>query len=196
MDKIFKDQDDGVLFLLFQQGNNSCFEKILQKYKKPLVNFIYRIVGDITDAEDLAQEVFLKIYVNKDKYKPKANFSTWLYKIAINVCIDHKRKYKNKFQIISLDDPIKTEDGEIIKETIDLSQDPPDKKVEQEEINKKILSFLLSLPEKQRIALTLKVYENKSYKEISEILGCSVSSVESLIFRARQMLKRKISNLK
>lgn len=188
------EDEDIKLMLGFQKGDESCFNKILSKYEKPLINFIYRFIGNQVDAEDLAQEVFLRIYKAKNKYEPKSKFSTWLYKIATDLCIDYQRK--RKIKTVSLDDPVNTEEGEIVKEIPDLSQVTPDISIEKKQISETIRSALLSLPASQRLALTLKIYENKSYQEISEILGCSVSAVESLIFRARQNLKERLSFLK
>lgn len=185
------EQDDDIgLMLAFQKGDESCFEKILNKYEKPLINFIYRFVGNQVDAEDLAQEVFLRIYKAKNNYKPKAKFTTWLYKIATDLSIDYQRK--RKVETVPLDRPVGTDEGEIVRETPDISQKTPDVLVEKEQVNKIIKSCLLSLPTNQRLAISLRVYENKSYKEISKILGCSISAVESLIFRARQNLKEKL----
>jgi len=185
--------DDIELMLSFQKGEKSCFEKILEKYEKPLINFIFRTIGDRWAAEDLTQEVFLRIYRSAATYKPLAKFSTWLYKIAFDLCIDHQRK--GKVKTISLNDPINTEEGQIIREIPDLSQITPDTSIEKRQISETVQAAVLSLPANQRLALTLRIYENKSYQEISKILGCSISAVESLLFRARQNLKQKLSFL-
>lgn len=187
-----KDEDIDSM-LKFKSGDNSAFVSLLKKYEKPLINFIYRFVGNRFDSEDIAQEVFLKVYQSAVNYKPSAKFSTWLYKIATNLCIDYQRK--RRIKTVSLDDPIGTDEGYIIREIKDLSQVPPDISIEKEQISETILSAFLSLPEKQRLALDLRIYENKSYKEISKILNCSVSAVESLLFRARQNLKVKLSSI-
>lgn len=189
------EDDDIKLFLAFQSGDEQSFEKLLNKYEKPVLNFIYRMVGGGEDAEDLTQEVFLRIYFAAANYKPTAKFSTYLYRIAANISIDHKRKPANKLQAItdSIDKPIITDENEITKEIADTSKNLPENILEQKQIDKTVQSALLSLPANQRIALTLKVHENKSYQEISEILNCSVSSVESLLFRARRSLKEKLT---
>ncbi|MFN3966454.1 MAG: RNA polymerase sigma factor [Endomicrobiia bacterium] len=183
--------DDIRLMLNFQKGDESCFEKLLDKYEKPLLNFIYRFVGNQTDAEDLTQEVFLKIYKAKNRYKPQGKFSNWLYKIAIDLCIDYQRK--RKIKTAPLDNFVNTQEREILQEIPDLSQITPEISVEKKQISQIIRSALLSLPARQRLALTLKIYENKSYQEISKILDCSVSAVESLLFRARLSLRNKLS---
>ncbi|MFA5780292.1 MAG: sigma-70 family RNA polymerase sigma factor [Elusimicrobiota bacterium] len=189
------EDDDIKLFLEFQRGDKQCFEKLLDKYEKPVINFIYHMVGSREDAEDLAQEVFLRIYRAAANYKPSSKFSTWLYRIAANISIDYKRKPANKLHAVtdSIDKPIVTDENEITKEISDTSKSQPENILEQKRINETVRSALLSLPSNQRIALTLRVYENKSYQEISEILSCSVSSVESLLFRSRQNLKQKLT---
>lgn len=189
------EDDDIRLFLSFQRGDKQSFEKLLDKYEKPLLNFIYRIVDNKEDAEDLAQEVFLRIYLDVANYKPSAKFSTWLYRIATNICIDWQRKCSRRLQPASIDSPVGTNEGEMIREIPDSSQTTPDVSVEKKQISESIQFALLSLPANQRIALTLKVYENKSYQEISEIINCSVSAVESLLFRARNTLKEQLKNI-
>jgi RNA polymerase sigma-70 factor (ECF subfamily) len=193
MDKKTLEDDDIKLMLDFQKGDESCFTEILNKYEKPLINFIYRFIGNRVDAEDIAQEVFLRIYKSKNNYKPKAKFSTWLYKIACDLCIDYQRK--RKIKTVPLDNLVNTDEGEIVRETTDIFQGTPDVLSERKQISKTIKSCLLSLPNKQRLAISLRVYENKSYQEISKILGCSVSAVESLLFRARLSLRNKLSHV-
>jgi RNA polymerase sigma-70 factor (ECF subfamily) len=187
-----RDEDIG-LMLRFKSGDNSAFEFLLNKYEKPLINFIYRFIGNQVDAEDLAQEVFLRVYTAKNNYKPQAKFSTWLYKITSDLCIDYQRK--RKIKTVPLDNPVNTDKAEIVREIPVLDDRTPDTSVEKKQISETIRSAFLSLPVNQRIALSLKIYEKKSYKEISKILGCSVSAVESLIFRARQGLKLKLSDI-
>lgn len=189
------EDDDIKLFLAFRRGDKQSFEKLLDRYEKPVLNFIYRMVGSREDAEDLAQDVFLRIYFAAANYKPTAKFSTWLYKIAANICIDHKRKPAVKLQskTDSLDEPVITEENEIKIEVSDNVRNSPENILEQKKIKETILAALRSLPANQRTALILITHEDKTYKEISEILGCSVSSVESLLFRARRSLKEKLT---
>jgi len=183
------ENQDVEIMIALKGGDATAFEKILKKYEKPIINYIYRFIGDRAEAEDITQEVFLRVYKSKDSYKPTAKFSTWLYKIATNLCIDYKRKINRDAIGYS-----GTELSNKLKDT--TSSNPVESSLEREQLEEIIKISLSSLPENQRIALTLKVYENKSYQEISEILGCSVSAVESLIFRARQNLKEKLSFLK
>jgi RNA polymerase sigma-70 factor (ECF subfamily) len=182
--------DDAELMQGFQNGDEDAFNEIVIKYDKPLVNFIYRYTGNHAVAEELAQDVFVKVYKSAGRYKPTAKFSTWLYSIAANVCLDYKRK-KIPYTI-SLDSKIKTEEDEIAKEIKDTGQLSSDIISEKTELSRSVNTALNTLPEKQRLALILKVYEDKSYKEIAEILNCSAPAVESLLSRARSSLKKHL----
>ncbi len=176
-----------------KNGDDSGFEKIIEKYETPLLNLIYRFIGNSTDAEDVLQEVFLKIYRAKERYKPTALLSTWIYKIATTTCIDYIRKYKkHNISIASLIQQVydNNQQGDNLP---DVTAEPLDKVVEQKQVRQIIEQNIMLLPEKQRLALILRVYENKSYNEIAQIIGCSVSAVESLIFRARQYLKTRLA---
>lgn len=179
--------------LAFQKENKYIFKELLDKYASRILNFIYRSVSNKELAEDLTQEVFFKVYKERKRYQPKAKFSTYLYKIATNLCIDHQRK--RKLKTVSLDRPINTNQGEITREFPDLSQETPAVLLEKKEINKTIQSALLSLPTNQRLALSLKVYDAKSYREISKILQRSVPAIKLLLFRARENLKSKLPTL-
>lgn len=185
--------DDIKNMLAFKGGDEASFEKLLAKYSPVIINYIYRFTSNRQDAEDLTQEVFLKVYRSAARYEPKSKFSTWLYTIASNVCVDYKRKSKNNPLIHAL--PVinkPDENDDAICEIKDSSGGSVEDLVEQKITDDKIKALLSELPETQRLALTLKVYENKSYSEIAEILDCTIPAVESLIFRARQTLKKKL----
>jgi len=180
------------LMLKFQAGDLSAFETLLQKYRKPLINFIYRFLGDATEAEDLAQEVFLKIYNSKDTYKPKSKFSVFLYKIAKNICLNFLRDRKG-IQITSLHTPAETPEGKkLIREIPDQRQIPPDKLMEREELQEIVRRTINSLPEKERTAVILRRYEDLSYGEIAKVLGCSTKAVKSCLHRALKKIKIKL----
>jgi RNA polymerase sigma-70 factor (ECF subfamily) len=193
----FLSDNDVKLMLALKNGDEASFNELLRKYETPLVNFIYRYIGDQNRAEELSQEVFLRIYRHAPKYEPLSKFSTWLFQIAVNLCLDFK-KSKHTDPILNSVSITSQKDTDEHKNTelADPLEKSTEQLLEQEEINKTILSAISSLPSNQRLALSLKVYEDKSYEEIAEILDCSVSSVESLIFRARQSLKKQLSNTK
>jgi len=186
---------DVSLMLEFQKGDISSFEKLLQKHKESIINIIYQFIGERDEAEDLAVEVFLRVYRAAKKYQAKAKFTTWLYKITTNLCLNEIRK-KAKLQTISLSKPISAgeeKEEELIEKMADAAPSPQ-QILEKKERNALIRKAIDSLPAKQRMATILQIYEGLSYKEISRILGCSVKSVERRLYWARTNLKEKLSS--
>ena len=167
------------------RGDEKAFEQLMAKYEKAVFNTIYRYIGNTEDVEDLAQEIFIKIWKNAKKFKGRSKFSTWLYRIAVNHCLDYRKK--NRQRAVSLD---QMTDKDIIPEALQVSADR-----DQETRVAIVRKALSELPDRQRIALVLAQYEGLSYKEIAETMKVTVSSVESLIFRARKALKAKLSEL-
>lgn len=184
--------EDIKLMLELKAGQRAAFDRLLDKYEKSIINYIFRFTGSKEDAEDLAQETFIKVYNAAAKYTPSAKFTTWLYRIASNVSIDYLRKRKKLLNTSSLDEQLETEQGIIKKEIADIREGSVLDKTEKDEKNNEIHKALLSLPDNQRSAIVLKIYDDKSYIDIALIMGMSVSSVESLIFRARQTLKDRL----
>jgi RNA polymerase sigma-70 factor (ECF subfamily) len=173
--------------LAFKNGDEQSFAALLEKYSPRIINYLYRTTGNAADAEDLAQEVFLRVYAAAQRYEPTAAFSTWLYTIATNLYRDHARKRANAPATIEKIGP----DGEALADNAhDLREKSLEKTVEDRHRDEQILAALLRLPEPQRIALTLKTYEDAPYEDIAEILHTTVTAVESLLFRARQNLKK------
>ncbi len=158
--------------------NEDAFEELVQKYRHSVLNTIYRYIGDPVEAEDIAQEVFVKVWQHAKSFKGKSEFSTWLYRIVVNHCLNYRAKKKQNHTI--LDRPIKDENSK------------DDASFEQEERKTVVKKAVNELPERQRIALILSKFEGKSYKEIAQIIGVSLSSVESLIFRAKENLRKKL----
>ena len=186
---------DVSLMLTFQNGNISSFEKLVKKYQERIINIIYQFIGDRSEAEDLAMEVFLRVYKAAKSYEPKAKFSTWLYKITTNLCLNEIRK-KARVQTISLSEPIPRGGGkeEELIEKIAHAAPSPQQILEKKERNAFIRKAIDSLPAKQRMATILQIYEGLSYKEISAVLDCSVKSVERRLYWARTNLKEKLSS--
>lgn len=186
---------DVSLMLEFQKGDISSFEKLVQKHKESIINIIYQFIGERDEAEDLAVEVFLRVYRAAKKYQAKAKFTTWLYKITTNLCLNEIRK-KAKVQTVSLSKPISAgeeKEEELIEKIADAAPSPQ-QILEKKERNALIRKAIDSLPAKQRMATILQIYEGLSYKEISRILGCSVKSVERRLYWARTNLKERLSS--
>lgn len=180
------------LMLEFAQGSIPAFEQILKKYKKIVINVAYRFIQDRYEAEDIAQEVLLKVYNSAEKYKPKAKFSTWIYKITANTCLN-KLRSKNNFQIISLEKSASLDDTKTRSDNHYSRYTHPSIELEKEELKQMVKSAIQTLPANQRMAVILQKYEGLSYKEISKIMGCSTQAVDSLLQRAKQNLKKALT---
>jgi RNA polymerase sigma-70 factor (ECF subfamily) len=178
-------------------GDPQSFELLLQRYRTPLVNFLYRMVRSREQAEDLAQEVFLRVYRAREDYEPSAKFTTWLFRIATNLALNSVRDHRYQKLEISMDAPIvaDSEDGE--ERMMEVADEHPD--IEQhllEEARKKMIRHAIDkLPEKQRAAVLLHKYQELDYGEISKILQCSESALKSLLFRAYETLRVELAPL-
>jgi RNA polymerase sigma-70 factor (ECF subfamily) len=188
---------DVQLMLDVKAGDEASFELLLQRYRTPLVNFLYRMVRNREQAEDLAQEVFLRVYRAREDYVPSAKFTTWLFRIATNLALNSVRDTRYQKLEISVDAPITTdaEDGD--QRTMDIPEQHPN--IEQhlvEDARKKMIRHAIDkLPEKQRAAVLLHKYQELDYSEISKILNCSESALKSLLFRAYESLRVELAPL-
>ena len=170
-----------------------AFEILVRRHKRSVLNFIYRFIGDRIEAEDLAQEVFLKAWQSAATYKPTAKFTTWIYRIAANLCINKQKS--DRIRSLFMVSPSRKEEedsGDGFPADHAGKCPSPEDLLLAAERKQQILSALRRLPAKQRIALILKKYEGLSYKEIAGIIGCSVSAVDSLMVRAKKNLSRKL----
>ena len=177
----------------FKKGNHQAFEKLVSKYKDIVFNRAYSIVGNIHEADELSQEVFLQVYYSAGSFKYKSSFSTWLYRVTVNKCLNELRKKKKR--TVSLEDELNEEEELKIKDVLRSSEESIENKMLREEQRKIIRKILSSLPEKYRLILTLNNIENLSYKEISEELGISIDRVKIWLYRARQKLKERLEPL-
>ncbi len=165
----------------FQKSNDlSAFRKIFEKYKSLVVNLAFRCVKERSAAEDIAQDVFIKIYEKKLKASTGVKFSTWLYRVTFNAGIDFVRK--RKFISHSLDE-------DDAKEVADPAPSLPSKELEEKELKEKLRQEIDRLPEKLKYPLLLFQFENLSYEEIASILGVSKKAVERRIYHAKQCLR-------
>jgi RNA polymerase sigma-70 factor (ECF subfamily) len=188
---------DVQLMLDVKSGDEASFELLLHRYRSPLVNFLYRMVRNREQAEDLAQEVFIRVYRARAEYVPSAKFTTWLFRIATNLALNSLRD--NRYQKLedSIDAParIDSEDGD--DRPLDVAEQHPN--IEQhlvEEARVKMIRRAIDkLPEKQRAAVLLHKYEELDYAEIAKILSCSESALKSLLFRAYEALRVELAPL-
>jgi len=186
-------EEDFELLAKFKKGDQQAFELLVRKYKTTVFNTIYSVMGNAQEADDIAQEVFLKVYTKADSFKGESSFSTWLYRITVNRCIDELRRRKNK--IISYETEFNQEEKLKLKDVLASRENDITEKLRQKELQDIIQKAMDSLPEKYRIILTLKEIEGLSYKEISQIMKISLAKVKIWLFRARQKLKGKLAFL-
>lgn len=164
-------------------GDEDAFERFVRKYERPVLSTIYRYVGDRVAAEDVAQEVFLKVWRRAGSFKGRSSFSTWLYRVVVNQCLNFRRK-RARVKNVPLDEAV-------------AAADPGwDERLDEAAKAAAVRAAVAELPPKQRVALILCKFDGRSYREIAEVMGTSTSSVESLLFRAKQNLKEKLLPLK
>lgn len=185
-------RSDVQLMLDVKAGDEESFELLLAKYRTPLINFLCRMVREQAAAEDLAQEVFLRVYRARKEYSPSAKFTTWLFRIATNLALNAIRDGRHRQMQISIDTP-RDEDEPIIE--IAAREARADERLIEEERNRMIRAAILALPEKQRAAVILHKYQEMEYAEIGKILGCSESALKSLLFRAYETLRVQLALL-
>jgi RNA polymerase sigma-70 factor (ECF subfamily) len=182
---------DVQLMLDVKAGDELSFELLLRKYRTPLVNFLCRMVRDQATAEDLAQEVFLRVYRARKEYSPSAKFTTWLFRIATNLALNSIRDGKHQQMQVSID--ARGQDETPLD--VPAREARADDRLIERERNEMIRRAIHSLPEKQRAAVVLHKYQEMDYSEIGKILGCSESALKSLLFRAYETLRVELALL-
>ena len=183
--------NDAEVMLRVKAGDQSAFDYLVQKYRRPLVSFMYRMAHNTAAAEDLAQEVFLRVYRSRATYEPSAKFTTWLYRIATNLAVNHARdtRHERPEVTVSLD-----ESNEDTGTTLEL----PDAHLtaEQAMVRKErllaIRAKVEALPERQKLAVIMHKYQMMDYKQIAEVLKLSESATKSLLFRAYETLREQL----
>jgi RNA polymerase sigma-70 factor (ECF subfamily) len=173
------------------QGDHAAFEELVEKYKQPVFNMIYRTLPDAAEAEDLAQTVFIQVYKAAHRYRVEAKFSTWLFTIARNLCLNEIRR-RSRHRADSLDASGFGEEDAPTRQLEDVRSVAPPERMIQDELVAKVSEALQGLPENQRAALMLYQEQEKSYEEIAEVLDCSLSATKSLIHRSRETLKQRL----
>jgi RNA polymerase sigma-70 factor (ECF subfamily) len=182
---------DATLMLRVKRGDRAAFAELVEKYKQPVMNFVFRTLRDETEAEDLAQNVFLQVYKSRDRYERTAKFSTWLFTIARNLCLNEIRR-RSRHPAESLEESHAEHEDQPSRQYEDKKVTLPTDSVLQGELAKKIEEALAELPENQRTAILLCRQDELSYEEIAKILDCSLSATKSLIHRGRETLKEKL----
>ncbi len=187
----FSALSDAEVMLELRSGNMAAFDVLLAKYRKQIVHFMFRMVHNQAVAEELAQEVFLRVYRSRETYRAEARFSTWLYRIATNLGVNHARdtRHERTASTVYLDEP-DAETGT----TPDVADMTPSAEAEmlRQERMKAIRQHVMALPERQRTAVLMHKYQGMDYRQIGEVLKLSESATKSLLFRAYQTLREKL----
>jgi RNA polymerase sigma-70 factor (ECF subfamily) len=173
-----------------RDNDDAAFSEVVTRYKAKIYNYIYRMTGSSEDAEDLTQEVFIRMYTSIDSFRGQSSLNTWLFRIAGNLCIDRFRRTKNRTPAYSLDEPIG--DGEHVHEVADSTYEPH-RLLENVEMAEQIQFALAKLPEKLRATLLLHDIEGMPYEEIAQVVGCPLGTVKSRLFNARMQLRQQIA---
>ena len=172
------------LMLRTKSGDDGAFSELMRRHYKGVVNYIYRYTNLKENSEDLAQEVFLRIYRSRKHYRPEAKFSTWLYKIATNVSLTYVKKKNVNLSLDELND----ESGEVGDPEVEIADDL----IYRKEIKDVIYQAMESLPEREKVAIMLCKYEGLSYEEVAQVLECTVGAVKSYVHRGRMKLIDKL----
>jgi RNA polymerase sigma-70 factor (ECF subfamily) len=182
---------DAQVMLRVKAGDRAAFDYLVEKYRRPLVSFMYRMVRNSAVAEDLAQEVFLRVYRSRESYEASAKFTTWLYRIATNLAVNHARdtRHERPEVTVNLDEPdeetgtaLELADGNLTAEQA----------IVRRERMLAIRRKVEALPEQQRLAVIMHKYQQMDYKQIAEVLKKSESATKSLLFRAYETLREQL----
>jgi RNA polymerase sigma-70 factor, ECF subfamily len=181
--------DDCELMLRVRGGDSASFALLLERHRTPVISFLYRMVQNRPVAEELAQEVFLRVYRSRANYEPSARFTTWLYRIALNMALNTLRDGRHSPRESAGDDL-----GEPFRHVADQSPS-----IEQTMLHEarlaEVREAIAALPGKQRAAVIMHKYQDMEYSEIARVLGCSESALKSLLFRAYQTLRVRLAHM-
>ncbi len=182
---------DAALMLLVKQGDGEAFARLVDKYKQPVMNLVYRMLRDASEAEDVAQTVFVQVYKSAARYEVSSKFTTWLFTIARNLSLNEIRR-RSRHPAESMDIPHPEQEDQPLHQFEDKKTFSPPESLLHGELTEKISQAVADLPENQREALLLCQQNELSYEEIAEVLGCSLSATKSLIHRGRETLKQRL----
>ncbi len=183
-----EDDEDVRLMRLVGSGDTHAFEELIKRHQSLVAGTVARMLGSNSDVEDIAQQVFIRVWKSAGRYKPRAKFTTWLLKITRNLVFNELRRTKRRAQV-----PIQSEPEAEEIPLKDETNPMPDASLLETELQQTIEEAITELPERQRMALVLRRYEELNYEQIAEILDLSVPAVKSILFRARTELRARLS---
>lgn len=173
------------------RGDEEAFRMLVNRYERQILNLAYRYCGDVQESRDLAQEIFLKVFLNAGRWKPRARFSTWLFRVAVNHCLNHTRRRAREPVVTA---KLSVAAGQGCTGVPAMSDGLPPDSAESERAAR-VRQAVLSLPPRQRLALILHRYHGLSYREIADRMECSRAAVESLLVRAMDRLRASLGDL-
>jgi len=182
---------DADVMLRVKAGDEGAFGYLVQKYRRPLIGFMYRLCHNRATAEELAQEVFLRVYRSRSSYEPSAKFSTWLYRIATNLAVNHARdtRHERPENTVRLDEP--DQETGTTPDLADESLSAEQQLLKRERLAA-IRSKVSALPERQRLAVMMHKYQQMDYRQIAAVMKLSESATKSLLFRAYETLREQL----
>jgi RNA polymerase sigma-70 factor (ECF subfamily) len=183
-----EDTEDVRLMQLVAEGDTSAFEQLIERHQALVAGTVARMLGSNSDVEDIAQQVFIRVWKSARRYVPRAKFTTWLLKITRNLVFNELRRSKRHAHV-----PLQSEPGAEETPLKDETNPAPDASLLETELQRAIEEAIMQLPESQRMALVLRRYEQLSYEQIAEVLNLSVPAVKSVLFRARTELRTRLS---
>jgi RNA polymerase sigma-70 factor (ECF subfamily) len=182
---------DAEIMLRVKAGDDAAFSYLVEKFRRPMVSFMYRMTHNSAVAEELAQEVFLRVYRSRANYAANAKFSTWLYRIATNLAVNHARDTRHERPEVTVNIDESDEETGLTVDVPDTSLNAEQSILRRERL-KAIKQHVQALPERQRMAVLMHKYQNMDYKQIAEVLHLSESATKSLLFRAYETLRDKL----
>src|SRR6184192_4218282 len=181
--------DDAALMAEVARGDTVAFERLIERHQALVIGTVGRMLGSNSEVEDVAQQVFIRVWKGAPRYRPTAKFTTWLLTITRNLVFNEARRRKRHPGGL-----LDVHEGEEALALVDSAGRIPDEQLLESELQREIDRAILALPEKQRMAVVLRRYEDKSYEEIGEVLGLSIAAVKSLLFRARTELRAALNH--
>lgn len=177
------------LVIKIKGGDEEAFNELMGRYKRPILNFVYRMLTDTEEANDVAQDVFVRVYRDIDTYQPQTKFSTWLFALAKNASIDRLR-YRKRHPTESLSALLKGDRSAPVAHQLGVAE-----QVSAHEIGEHIAAAVNELPEDQKTVLVCMEYQDMSYAEVAKIMKCSPKSVEARLYRAKKLLRKRLQSL-
>ncbi|MEE8486565.1 MAG: sigma-70 family RNA polymerase sigma factor [Gemmatimonadota bacterium] len=192
----YADKSDKQLVGMCRRGNERAARELVNRFQRPVFSIIYRMVRDREKAEDLAQETFVRTFNNLDRYDRSYKFSSWLFKIAYNLTVDHlRRKVIKTISIHGSPDAVTADQQEATSVTLESTEEAPDARLESLELADQLESAIGKLRQEYRTAIILRHVEGRAYEEIAEIMDIPLGTVKTYIFRARRQLRQELSGI-